>query len=694
MSQSGSSEIVDAFEQFFRAYYDDRENDNTPILELAQRYPNEQQSLEIDYDDLYRFDPELAEDTLNKPKQVLKYAEEALRQYDIPINVTLDANVRLKNLDAIPEDYTFDVGEYTVNYESRLVGVQGQVNKVDYSKGKIGEAAFECQLCGTLTRLPQEGQFHEPHECQGCERQAPFRINWQQSELEDFQLIRMQLPPEKAHRGGQSSTIDLRLTGKDMVDRVSPGDRITAATKLTAEIDDEDEGTFVLTGEANNLEHQETDYEDLDLGEYEDEIRELANSTNPHQKIIESIKPTHQGDENIKHAIALQMFGGVEKELPDGSRVRGNSHMLLVGDPGTDKSGLLAYARDLSPRSVYTSGKSATAAGLTCAAVQDDFGDGGWTIEGGALVKANKGLCAIDEFDKIDKEDQSGVMEAMSQGTISPAKADISDVTLPAKTTVLAAANPEYGRFDHYEPIGQQIDLAPPLISRFDLIFTVTDQPDEEKDANLAEHINQAGYVGGMLAAGKEPDEDALESVEPEIEPELMRRYIAYAKQNITPTLSQDARDAFKDFYTTIRSGTDEDDPIPVTARKIQALHRLGEASARIRLSDTVTAEDASRVIDIVMDCLEDVGVDPETGEFDADVVESGTSKSQKDRMKDVKDVISRLEETHDDGAPIDKVKKLMVERGHTTGRAERAIEKLKQKGEAYEPTGGYLRAT
>jgi len=325
-----STQLVDDFEQFFRTYYDDRENENTPILELAQRYPGEQQSLVIDYDDLYRFNPDLAEDVLNEPDQILEYAEEALRQYDIPIDVELDANVRLDNLDALPEDYTFDVGEYTVNYESKLVGVQGQVNKVDYSKGKIGEAAFECHLCGTITRIEQHGEFQEPHECHGCERQAPFSVDWQQSELEDFQLIRMQLPPEKAHRGGQSSTIDLRLEGKDLVDRVSPGDRITAATKLTAEIDDEDMGTFVLTGEANNLEHQETDYEDLDLDEYEDEIRDLANSANPHQKIIDSIKPTHQGDENIKEAIALQMFGGVEKELPDGSTIRGNSHMLLV----------------------------------------------------------------------------------------------------------------------------------------------------------------------------------------------------------------------------------------------------------------------------------------------------------------------------------------------------------------------------
>ncbi|AEH39460.1 minichromosome maintenance protein MCM [Halopiger xanaduensis] len=695
-SQTGSSELVDTFEQFFRDYYDDRESENgdTRILDLAQKYPNEQKSLYIDYGDLYQFDPDLADDVLEHGEDVLKYAEEALRNYDLPIDVQLNADVRLSDLDSLPPTRVFDVGKYPVDMNGKYVAVQGQVNKVGDSKGKVGEAAFECQLCGTLTRVPQSGDWQEPHECQGCERQGPFQVNWDQSELKDYQLVRLQLPPEKAHRGGQASDIDVRVLGSDMTDSVAPGDRVTVGIELEPEIDDEDRGTFVLTGEANNIEHQDTDYEDLDLDEYEDEILELAESDNIYQKIVDSFKPSHHGDEQIKLAIALQMFGGVEKHLPDGSRIRGNSHIFLVGAPSTDKSGLLEYARDLSPRSVYTSGQSATQAGLTCAAVQDDFGNGGWTIEGGALVKAHKGLCAIDEFDKMDDEDQSGVMEAMSQGTISPAKANISNVTLPANTTVLSAANPEYGRFDEYEPIGEQIDLPPELISRFDLIFTLTDKPDEEKDEQLVEHLNQTAYVGGKIAAGEDVSGDELETVDPEISKDMLRRYIAYAKQNVTPTLSEGARERIKQFYTEIRASTSEDDAVPVTARKILALHRLAEASARMRLSDTATVEDANRVIQIVLDCLEDVGVDPETGEFDADMVEANTSKSQRDRIKGLKGIISDLELEYDDGAPIDIVKERASDQGMTHSKVEHEIEKLKDKGEVYEPNDDHLRAT
>ncbi|MFP8891877.1 minichromosome maintenance protein MCM (plasmid) [Natrialbaceae archaeon A-CW2] len=689
-----SHELTEAFQQFYSIYYDDRENEHTPILDLANKYPKEQRSLEIDFDDLYRFDRNLAEDVLNKPDQVLPYAEEALRTYDLPIDIQLDADVRIKNLEALPDDHVYDVGQYSVNEQGILTAINGQVNKVAESKGKLEEAAFECQLCGTLNRVPQSANgYQEPHECQGCERQGPFRINWEQSTDTDYQLVRLQLPPEKS-RGGKSAEIDIEFTGVDMVDRVAPGDRVTVGTRLLPEVDDEDKGTFILTGEANNIEHQETDYEDLDLDEYEDEILELANSDDPHQKVIDSIKPSHMGDENIKQAIALQMFGGVKKKHRDGSITRGNSHILLMGDPGTDKSGLLEYARDLSPRSVYTSGQSASKAGLTCAAVQDDFGDGGWTIEGGALVKAHKGLCAIDEFDKIDKDDQSGVMEAMSQGTISPAKADISGISLPAESTVLAGANPEYGRFDEYEPIAEQIDLPAPLISRFDLIFTLADQPDPDRDAKLADHINQSAYVAGMMEAGRRVKRDETADIDPEIEPELLRRYIAYAKQNITPVLSKEAREAFKEFYTSIRSSANDDSPVPVTARKLESLHRLGEASARVRLSETVTLEDAERVIDVVLDCLNDVGVDPDTGEFDADMIETGNPKSQKDRMDDLKEVISDLEQEYDEGAPLDIVKERMNDIGHTTMRVKHAMEKLKTKGEVYEPTDGFLRAT
>ncbi|ELY36625.1 LAGLIDADG family homing endonuclease [Natronorubrum tibetense] len=302
-----------------------------------------------------------------------------------------------------------------------------------------------------------------------------------------------------------------------------------------------------------------------------------------------------------------------------------------------------------------------------------------------------------------NSEDRSAMHEALEQQKISVSKAGIN-ATLKSRCSLLGAANPKYGRFDHYEPISEQIDLEPALISRFDLIFTVTDEPDEEKDRNLAEHIINTNYAGELTTQQKEMNtmdvsseeiEEMTEKVDPEIDADLLRKYIAYSKQNCHPRMTEVARNAIRDFYVDLRSkGTDDDAPIPVTARKLEALVRLSEASARVRLSDTVEESDANRVIEIVRSCLQDIGVDPETGEFDADIVEAGTSKSQRDRIKNLKQLISDIEEEYDDGAPVDIVMERAEEIGMDQSKAEHEIEKLKQKGEVYEPSMDNLRTT
>jgi replicative DNA helicase Mcm len=683
-------QLTEKFREFVRRYYDSRDGGDGRLDRLAQRYPNEQTSLAIGFEDLYQFDHEIAEDLLTAPDQLFAQFEAALGQYDLPADVTLsDVTVRLEDPSTLPGDVTYPVGAYPVDRISTLTHVRGQVTRVAESGGRFIEAAYECQRCGTMTHTP-DGT--EPHECQGCERQGPWAIRLGQSELIDHQLVRLQRPPEQSQTGARAATLDVSLEG-DLVGELSPGDRVSVGTILEGELDDEDEGTISIRGHANSVTQQETSYEDLDIATYEDEIRRIANSDNPLQRVIDSIKPSHQGDDEIKKAIALQMFGGVDKELPDGSRKRGQSHILLIGDPGCDKSGLLEYAKRLSPRSVYTSGKNATSAGLTCAAVQTDFGDGGWTLEAGALVQAHRGLCAIDEFDKMDEEDRNGVQEALAQGTISPSKAGISDVTLPAETTVLAAANPINGRFDRFDPISEQINLDPTLISRFDLIFTMQDQPDQAEDEALAEHLNDVAQAGQRIAAGESIPEETKEAVAPAIDPDVLRHYIAYAKQECTPVLSEAAKERFNEFYVQTRaSGADEDSPVPITARKLEALHRLGEAMARIRLSDTITEFDADRVIKLVRSCLESVGVDPETDELDADVIETGQSKAQRERVQDVKEAVNELAMQNENGAPEGDVVQKLVENGYTADEIESEIESLLERGDLYYAQQGHLR--
>ncbi len=1400
MARADDTELIDNFEEFYRSYY------RNEIAELAQKYPNEQKSLYIDWQDLYRFDSDLADDFRNKPDQLREYAEEALRLYDLPVDVSLgQAHVRVRNL---PEKT--DIRGIRSDHRGMLISVQGIIRKATDVRPKITTAAFECQRCGTLTRIPQEGgDFQEPHECQGCERQGPFRINYDQSEFIDAQKLRVQESPEGLRGGETPQNIDVNIED-DITGEVTPGDHVTATGILKLEQqgnDREKSAMFDVYMEGLTIDIEDEQFEEMEItDEDKKEIVELSNQDNIYEEMVGAIAPSIYGYEKEKKAMAFQLFSGVTKFLPDGSRTRGDLHILLVGDPGTGKSQLLQYIKEIAPRSVYTSGKGSSSAGLcvtgdtlvhtrkglipirelaepshpdpvdeetaaeyerrvytferderkiteresshvwrmppkecrqirtrhgkeletstnttllvcgeqglewkeiadieagdhvavpsytnierwsprveeffeftneklkptdesvefirtrlceefgtlrtaaselelsedfiydslsnrhlpqdkldrildaigatrdditidramlrhggsiqipnefdanllylvglvfgdgdlmvsrrggnrghirisnsneeilseaaeiiestfdrsveieyqddrvpcirlhsatvarffsnigmetpknsleldhrlttaphanaflrglfdadgsvsarddggssvqfsticskfaqqvqlmletygirarrrerdrrgtyeletgrtiesksvqthlgiygrdieaytervgfrctakskalstithdaprrgermpisdvlartdgaggtfynniikeddpsrgraremladrqlgsaestieevieadlvwdevveaentgtkelfdltvpkthnflgngivthnTAAAVRDDFGEGQqWTLEAGALVLADQGIAAVDELDKmrcvtgetlvhtpdrkipirefadraresatveeldngrtirgIDKEvwtmtgnekierrdvtavheydapdslievtlesgesvtatpdhpffvrsteerttkpakelscgnwvyvpqsqqptltdggaavksrqpesgdvtwrqieaikqrasksdekvydltvdethnfvannviihnseDQSAMHEALEQQSISVSKAGIN-ATLKSRCSLLGAANPTYGRFDEFEPIGEQIDLAPPLISRFDLIFTVTDQPDEEKDNELAEHILQTNYAGELNTHRtetstsnytKEEVERITDDVAPTIDAGFLRKYVAYAQRNCYPTMTEEAKSAIQEFYVELRmQGSGEDAPVPVTARKLEAMVRLAEASARVRLSDSVTNEDAQRAIEIARYSLEDIGLDPETGELDADMIETGTSKSQRDRIKNVLKLIESIEDEYDEGAPVDVVIERAEEEGMDTSKAEHEIDQLKQKGEVYEPRNNHLRTT
>ncbi|GAA0516243.1 replicative DNA helicase Mcm [Halorubrum aquaticum] len=700
MAQAGNQDLTERFIQFYRNYY--REE----IGSLAQKYPNEQRSLYVEYDDLFQFDRDLAEDFLTKPDQMREYAEEALRLYDLPADVSLGrAHVRLRNL---PENIDIRGIRVHDDHIGKLVSVQGIVRKATDVRPKVTEAAFECQRCGTMTYIPQsDGGFQEPHECQGCERQGPFRVNFDQSEFIDSQKLRIQESPEGLRGGETPQSLDVDIVD-DVTGEVSPGDHVTCVGVLhieQVEQGNEKSAIFDLYMDGVSIAIEDEEFEDMDITDADRrEIIELSNREDIYDAMVDSIAPAIYGYEEEKLAMILQLFSGVTKHLPDGSRIRGDLHMLLIGDPGTGKSQMISYVENIAPRSVYTSGKGSSAAGLTAAAVRDDFGDGQqWSLEAGALVLADKGIAAVDELDKMDSSDRSAMHEGLEQQKISVSKAGIN-ATLKARCSLLGAANPKYGRFDQYEPIGEQIDLEPALISRFDLIFTVTDQPDPEHDSRLAKHIIKTNYAGELntqreeLATSEFTSDQVAEvtqEVAPAIDAELLRKYVAHAKRSCYPTMTEEAKELIEEFYVDLRSkGADEDAPVPVTARKLEAMVRLSEASARVRLSDTVEREDADRATDIVESCLKDIGVDPETGQFDADVVETGTSKSQRDRIKNIKTLIADIEDEYQEGAPVDEVLDRAGEIGMDAGKAEQEIEKLRTKGEVYEPQQGHLRTT
>lgn len=683
-------DILDEFQTFYKRYYDRRDQPGkTEIGELVEDQ-TVNSTLWVDYNDLQKYDSQMADDYLQHPAEMRKYAEQALEDYDIPASINFKPNVRLTNLPRVRER---DIGAFHVDDRGQIITVEGQITKQTEVRPEIQEAVFECQRCGAETTVPQNAEFQEPYQCTSCERQGPFQLDTKQSELTNHQLIRLELPPEKA-RGGGGENVDVNLRG-DLVGSANVGDRVVTGVQLEAILKEENDGALLeWTSHGEYVETQDSDWEDFDIDEHLATIEEVANSEDPHQRLVDSIKPTHEGDEHIKLAIALQMFGGVRKELPDGDVKRGDSHILLVGDPGTDKSGLLKYAKKLAPRAIYTSGKSSSGVGLTAAAVRDDFGGGGWTIKGGAMVRAHKGLACIDELDKIGEEDRGSMFEALAEQTISVSKAG-ENATLPAQTRVLGAANPEMGRFDQHAPIGDQLNLDPAFISRFDLIFIVTDQPDEEKDRSIVQKSNRVARVGGRIQRGEDVDEEEYDDVAPELDPEVIRAYAAYAQQEFSPVLSREATDRIEEFYVNLRSkGLDEDSPVPVTARKIEAIHRLSEASARIRLSNTVSRRDAELAIKIVQDCLSDIGIDPDTGNYDVDIIETGASMSQKKRVRIVKDVIEELESETRRGAPIAEVKAHALQEHKIASETTEHIieENLKPKGEAYCPTDEHVR--
>lgn len=691
VSVTGDTTRVEDFMAFYRRYYDDRD-DSSKLLTFANEYPKDRAAFQIDWQDLYQFDADLAEDYLRAPEQVSNWAQDALGRYDLPIDKDLsDAPVRVVNL---PDDVVRTPNQVSDADTGQLRAIKGQVNKRTQRRGRFTEIVYVCQRCGARTRVPQVGEDRkEPHECQGCERQGPFRPDKDESETINDQLIRVQLPPEEAS-GRADATLDLLLE-EDLVNTVEPGDRVRVNAIVDREFRADDSTLYDFTGTANSVETEGTDFGDIDYREHIDRIKEIANSPNLFELLRETIAPTIHGHDVWKDAIALILFGGTRKELPDGTVERGDSHMLIVGDPGTGKSDLLSFADELAPRSVFTDGKGSSAAGLTASAVRDDFGESEWTVVGGSLVEADNGLACVDELDDMDPDDRAAMNTALEKQVVPVSKAGIK-ATLPAQTKLLAAANPKHGRFDHYDSIPEQIELDPALVSRFDLIFTVTDTVDEELDREIIGKKADVAEAGQRLARDESLSADLRSEVEPAIDPDVMRAYIAYAQDKITPVFTAEAKQRVCDEFSRIRQANadaeadPEEQAVPVTFRHQEAIHRLAEASARARLSNEITVSDVSRVVELIEQSLKDVGLDPETGDLDADMLATGSSKSQKQKRQFIYEIIGDL--AGETGAPLDEVLEIAKQEGFTEQQIKHGVKKLMEKGEIYEPESEHYR--
>ncbi len=670
------------------------------ILELADRFP-EERSLEVPFSLVEGADTPLADLLLDRPDEVLEAGGRAMKELLPVAGPEADAlRLRVVGLPVTARKVIRAVREADLN---RFLALDGIVRKVTEVRPQIRDAVFSCAACRTEFHEPQdEGSLilREPLECPeaqgGCGKPAGrtrFRLLPDRSTYIDSQRIEIQENPESLRGGAHPQGLAVLLT-EDLPGRVIPGNRVVvngilksfqrAGAGRTGLVRST---TFDLMILDNSLEYKQLQYEEIEISDDERALFEsFRGDPSMVDKIVLSLAPTIKGMEEEKEAIALQLFGGVEKRQPDGIRIRGDIHVLLVGDPGTGKSQLLRYVADVAPRGIYTSGKGATAAGLTAAAVKDDFAGGRWVLEAGMLVLADGGIAVVDELDKMTSEDRSAMHEALEQQTVSIAKAGIT-ATLNARCPVLAAANPKWGRFTPDRSFAEQIDLPPTLLSRFDVIYSIQDRPDQQRDRLLAGRILQSHQEGERLEANRAIGGTPPSAGAP-LPPELLKKYIAHAKQTVRPVLSNAALETLEEYYIQVRKlGEEPNAPVPITARQLEALVRLSEAAARARLSPVVGVEDAQRATRIMESFLRRVST--AEGTLDIDIVTTGVSRSQRERIAVVQDLMRKLQDRPSGTFTLAEIVAEAEQQGITPAQTEGLFNHLRNQGELVETRPG-----
>lgn len=1074
----------------FRDFLETFPSMDNPVYmqEINRCRVNYLRSLSVDFEHLLDHDYELAQLVIDEPMFAFPACDAALETLYRP-EQRIDLHVRFYNVTPA----RVEIRDLRSEHINKLVQIEGVVRRISEVKPEIVEAVFECQRCGQLLIVEQDSHiFQKPTMCTNpaCGRQGPFKLIENQSKFVDWQSVKVQERPERLRGGKMPRSVDC-IIRDDIVDRAQAGNRVNIVGILKTQQETASRGlktTFHIYAEVNHVEMREKVVEEIEISkEDEEEIRRLGSEPFICEKIVSSIAPAIYGHEDVKEAIALQLFSGVFRVLSDGTRLRGDSNILLVGDPGTAKSQILQYVARLAPRGVYTSGKGVSGVGLTAAVVRDEL-TGGWALEAGALVLADGGLCAIDELDKMSTDDRSAIHEALEQqsyhpetelilstgkkvkigefvdsfmetqepvrgidcqilpvsgyelvsmkGAISVEKVSrhrapdrfvrirysngreitvtpehpifvydrgkiqtipaeqahsdlcvpgvpryhitggnhlehtltmnrirfpqemtyklarllgyitcsghiyfnkknkisevvifsrdkkviddaksilqeefgaysfihdqkrkktsffklrcpclplyeffkmnfpelvgffvkkrvphrvlqcstlliseflksalmgcslrdsegtpwsgqmlirsrelaedfqdaflcmgihtfihsltvpertryglfmqplpldfeqeatiqesgslltvlgdpgiteqmpemlldasvmagkssgmknegesfdqeeicilkveqvekianegiewVYDVTVPdhtfaasglllhntisiakagvvatlnARTSVLAACNPKYGRFDRYKSINDQIDLPSTLLSRFDLVYIITDRPHEDTDRRIAEHI---------VNIHRRPDE----AVTQPISLDLLEKYIMYAKNNVKPLLTKEAAQKLMNFYMQMRKGGEsEDAPVPITARQLEALIRLSEARARMRLAEKVEKEDSEEVIRLFRECLVKVAMDMETGKMDIDTLMTGTRKSQRDKILILRDIIEDLDKGNQGGgAQQEDIFRIGQDKGLSESFIREYLAKFKHDGDIYEPRPGFLK--
>lgn len=492
----------------------------------------------------------------------------------------------------------FSLRDLRQEHLNMLVRVEGVVTRRTGVFPQLKYVKFDCKCGAVLGPFHQEANTEvKINFCHSCESRGPFRVNTEQTVYRNYQKLTLQESPGSVPPGRLPRHREVILLG-DLIDSARPGEEVDITGVYQNNFDaslNTKNGfpVFATVLEANHVAKRDDAYAAFRMTE-EDEraIQALANDPNIGKRIRKSIAPSIYGHEDIKTAIALSLFGGVSKDIGGKHRVRGDINILLLGDPGTAKSQFLKYVEKTASRAIFTTGQGASAVGLT-ASVRKDPMTREWTLEGGALVLADKGVCLIDEFDKMNDADRTSIHEAMEQQSISISKAGIV-TTLHARCAIVAAANPIHGRYNPTIPFSQNVELTEPILSRFDVLCVVKDTVDPVMDDMLARFVvgsHTRSHPRFDASGGEEMRVGTL--LDADIIPQdLLRKYIMYARTHIKPKLHGLDQEKLSLLYADLRRESLSTGSYPITVRHLESMIRMAESSAKMHLRDVVRSDD------------------------------------------------------------------------------------------------------
>jgi len=604
-------EIKNRFKQFLRTFVDERGH-SVYREKMRQMCEANKQSLVVNYHILATEQSVIAYFLPEAPKEILKIFDEAAKEVVLSLfpnydRIATEIHVRIADLPLMEE-----LRHLRQLHLNQLIRTSGVVTSHTGVLPQLNLVKFDCTKCGnTIGPFVQtQGKEVKPTSCPECQSYGPFEVNMEQTIYQNYQRITIQEIPGKIAAGRLPRQKDAILLG-DLVDVCKPGDEIELTGIYTNSFDgslNTQNGfpVFSTVIEVNYVVVKEDkDAVDALIDEDVKEIIALSKENGIGERIMESMAPSIYGHENIKRAIALSLFSGVPKNPGKKHKVRGDINILLCGDPGTAKSQFLKYVTKVASRPVFTTGQGASAVGLT-AYVQKNPVTKEWTLEAGALVLADSGVCLIDEFDKMNDADRTSIHEAMEQQTISISKAGIV-ASLQARCSIIAASNPIGGRYDPSLTFAENVDLTEPILSRFDVLCVVRDTVDPVIDEQLAKFVT-GSHIRHHPAHVHNPDEqnaDILGKTNT-IKQDLLKKYIMYARSKVKPRLHYIDQDRIAKLYSELRRESMATGSIPITVRHIESIIRLAEAHSKLHLREYVREDDINIAIRVMLESFID----------------------------------------------------------------------------------------